>query len=167
MTEVTTTLSVPVTLTLPDAPAAPAESTGAFQSWVDLIGANPNGAYTQHSTGGAYIWPGNALSSSQMAVLGNVATLRPIAFARWVLVWTPGAAENGVRLTSADAGPANVTTIAEATGDAHTTPRVFAATITDALNAARGGAKFYGHQMKAGDSPMVVHLSRIDIVWSA
>ncbi|HET7736440.1 MAG TPA: hypothetical protein VFK52_10720 [Nocardioidaceae bacterium] len=163
MTAVSTSLSIPVTFELPDQAAPP--SSGSVQSWIDLIGPNPAGV-TMGTNGGTYAWPGDALSASVAVLLGNVANLRPVVFARWVLVWTPGNVNNGVRLVSADSGPTNIVQISEDTGDSTATPIVHTATITDDLNAiiAADAFKNIGYQVKVS-AAFEVYQSRLELVW--
>ena len=134
----------------------------------DLYGpeSRSGAALVQGSTGGGYLWPGSALSASTLRMRFDLVTRR-VAYARWLVVWTPNGAGNGIRLVHADDGPANVTAVAEFTGLSQVTPINSAADITDELNALiDGGAlKQVGHQVMAGSRSPVIFASRLEVVW--
>lgn len=140
---------------------------GAFQTVYNLVGPNPTGAIMQPSTGGDWLWPGDALSASSAGFFFDVAEFRPVAFARWAIVWTPGAAANGIRLLHADPGPTNIVVMGEQTGNPASTPVSTAVDITDQLNTLIQGRKlkFLQHQVRSNGS-MTVHASRLEIVWA-
>lgn len=131
-------------------------------------------AALQAETGTTYAFPGSALSASTVALLSG-ADMRVLR-AYWSVVWTPNATGCGIRLISADAGPTNITQIAEITGSAVATPLnegtyLPQATIqalfdfTAAGEIAGVNGKTLGHQTKGnGTVSPLIYVSRLQFL---
>ena len=140
---------------------------------IDLMGPEPRGSGTPEAllgeTSATYWFPGDALSAS-IKLFRFEMGLVPVAWGRWVMTWNPlGIGASGVRLVHMDAGPSNITQIAEFTGYYNVTPIVGAVDITATLNSLRTGGqyKFIGHQLRSNgitQAPLV-YSSALEIVW--
>lgn len=125
------------------------------------------------STSGTYGFQGDALSASTAFLLGG--TTGTVIGCFWQVVWTPNNASCGIRLISADAGPTNITQIAELTGSGSATPLndgayVAAATMQalydfTAGQAVGGSPKTLGFQTKGnGSVAPVIYMVRVQVL---
>jgi len=124
--------------------------------------------------GANWAWPGQALTASTFVIRADHG-LGQIKRARWVLVWNPRtsnpASPTGVRLVSADLGPANIieqARIISPSDQAYNSPKVDAVDITSQLNAiiAAGQLKTIGQQTFGnGGNGCLIYASWLEVVW--
>ncbi len=139
-----------------------------------LYGPEPRtAAALTAAVGATYGFQGDALSASTAFLLGGVSGIVLGCF--WQVVWTPNDAACGIRLISADAGPTNITQLAELTGNASATPVndgafIAAATIQalydfTAAQSIGGTSKTLGYQTKgSGAVAPVLYMSRLQVI---
>lgn len=120
-----------------------------------------------------YAFQGSALSASTAFLLGGVFGIVTGCF--FQVIWTPNNASCGIRLISADAGPTNITQIAELTGSASATPLndgtfVLASTMqalfdTTGAQAVGGSSKTLGFQTKgSGAVAPLIYVVRVLLI---
>jgi hypothetical protein len=110
-------------------------------------------------------WPGTALSASTTRMRFDL-DYAAVTFARWVVVWVPGAHASQLRLVNTDDGPKNISEMGVIGGRDITTPVAEDCVITDQLNALRGNhvQKHIGFQIKGdGVTPIKLFESRLEI----
>jgi hypothetical protein len=124
--------------------------------------------------GANWAWPGQALTASTFVLRADLGMGR-VKHARWVLVWNPRtsnpASPTGVRLVSADLGPANIAEVARIVSPsdaAYNSPKVDAVEVTAALNAIIGAGqlKTIGQQTFGnGGNGCLIYASWLEVVW--
>lgn len=102
-------------------------------SFIQLFGpVQFAGALNTH-VGGTFTFPGAALTAST-AMLRFDMGLAPVAFAQWVVVWTPINPIAAIRLVHFDDGPQNIVEMARIQGQNSATPLNKRAVVTEQIN---------------------------------
>lgn len=127
---------------------------------------NPSVPIHGTTPSGTWLYPGTALSASNVQIIANFPM--KIVQARWVLVWNPkaGVGYNAVRLVTADDGPANIQEVAFINRNNTNTPVVNAYDVTAALQSVYAGG-VYKHllQQTCGDTASDIYGSWIECVF--
>ena len=120
------------------------------------------------ASGAVWSYPGTALTANTTQLLASMGLT--LQYARWVLVWNPNTNESptGVRLVSADSGPANEAEQASFSRANYANPRVDSVDVTNQLKAiiAAGMSKSIAHQTYGnGGNGCKIYGSWIECVW--
>lgn len=123
-------------------------------------------------TAASWDWPGTGVTASLYQFYANQLNAYPLSLAQWRAVWDPnvtGPATTGIRLVTADSGPANITAIATLTASGVGSVRNDATDITSDLNSliSAGTYKQIGHQLIGDGSSAAanVYSSVLEIIW--